>query len=158
MDELEVKQNRLAKARERLRELPQIGPGNPGAPDPETGEAWNRSNVLGHVAEMVPFWTGQVKSVLDGAAVTGRGESGYALRREAIDAGPAVDEAELRARIETALDDLTATLNGMQAADLKRPIHHHANKAEHDTDLGWLVEDMLVAHFEAHVRQLEELS
>jgi hypothetical protein len=158
MDELETKRERLAQARTRLRELPQIGPGDAGAPDPETGEAWNRSNVLGHVAEMMPFWTGQLKTVLGGAAETGRGESGYALRREGIDAGPSADEAELRARIETALDDLTATLDGMQAADLKRPIHHRAGTSERDVDLGWLLEDMLVAHFEAHVKQLEELS
>lgn len=158
MDKLETMRERLVRARTRLRELPQIGAGEAGAPDPETGEAWDRYNVLGHVAELLPFWTGQVRNVLNGATATGRGESGYASRREGIDAGSALGEADLRARIEIALEDLSATLAGMQAADLERPIRHRAASSERDVDLGWLVEDMLVGHFEAHVEQLAELS
>ncbi len=33
--------------------------------DPHTGEAWERGQVWGHIAEFVPFWTEQVGDVID---------------------------------------------------------------------------------------------
>jgi len=50
---------RASAARERLRAIPATGRGEYGAPDPETGERWNRGNVLGHLAEMVAACRGK---------------------------------------------------------------------------------------------------
>jgi hypothetical protein len=110
------------------------------------------------MSEMLYFWTAQVESVLGGAVETGRGEGGYERRRQGIDAGPEASEPELRARIDSGVDELEQILGRMEPGDLKRPIHHRTATGDRDADLGWLVEDMLVGHLEAHVTQLAELS
>ena len=86
-ERVEEYRRRLVAAREQLRAVPQIGPGSPGPADPETGEQWDRANVLGHVAEMLPYWTAQGRTVLAGADSFGRDEPGSWARREGIDGG-----------------------------------------------------------------------
>src|SRR5437870_3742108 len=71
--ELANLRQRLDAAYARLRETPATGPGVYGAPDPESGERWNAGNVLGHVAELLPFWVDQVRGVLAGRELIGRG-------------------------------------------------------------------------------------
>jgi hypothetical protein len=158
MDELTAIRHRLAAAHAALRALPELGAGQTGRPDPETGEAWNRLNVLGHLAEMLPFWTAQVRAVLAGARETGRGEAGYAQRRQGVDQGPEEGEGELRVRIEASVAELARELAEMRPEDLRRPILHRTAHGERQADLGWLIQEMLVGHLEAHVKQLTDLT
>ncbi|HEX6547928.1 MAG TPA: DinB family protein [Candidatus Dormibacteraeota bacterium] len=149
---------RLAAARERLRRIPATGPGEYGAPDPDTGERWNRGNVLGHVAEMLPFWTGQVQAAAAGAEVLGRGEAGYAERKDGIAKGTVVPEMELRAEIDVAAAALDAVLAGLAPEALGRRVTYRRASGDKELTLEAFLDHNLVGHFEQHLEQLDELS
>ncbi len=158
MNAVDQLRQRVLVARERLGRIPATGPGRLGAPDPETGERWHRGNVLGHVAEMVPFWTDQARAVIRGATSVGRGEPGYRRRREGIERGTWLGEAELRAEIERGLDELDSLLQEVRPEDLDRAIAFRRKDGEVRTDLGRFIDAYLVGHLEAHLDQLEELT
>lgn len=159
MNNVDVLRQRVRTARERLHRIPATGPGQLGAPDPETGERWHRGNVLGHVAEMVPFWAGQARAVMEGAGEVGRDAAGSARRREWIDRGGMTPEAELRAEVERGLDDLDALLVAMRAEDLERPVLYRTSAGtENRSTLGGFIDTLLVGHLESHLDQLESLT
>ena len=158
MSEIDSYRERVALAREALEAVPELGPGVLGPPDESTGERWDRTHVLGHLAEMLPFWTGQVRYVLAGADELGRGEPGYARRREGIDAGPQLGEEELRRRIRAGVQGLMALLDDLRDEDLDRRVRYRAQSGDREVELRFPVEELLVGHLEAHLRQLQELS
>jgi DinB superfamily len=158
MSDLASFRERLGLAREALAGAPLVGAGQAGPPDQKTGERWDRTNVLGHVAEMLPHWTSQVRAAIGGATEIGRGESGYAHRREGIDSGRSVEEAELRSRIDAGIDGLLRLLGEMGEDDLDRPVTYRTHDGEQRVDLRYVLEELLVGHTEAHVRQLQELT
>jgi hypothetical protein len=153
-DRVQEYRRRLVTAREQLRAVPQIGPGTPGPADPQTGERWDRANVLGHVAEMLPYWTGQGRAVLAGADSFGRDEPGTRARRDGIDGGAAQTEEVLRGRIDAGAEAVLELLDELRDDDLDRPARYH----DREVTLEHLVDDLLVGHLEAHVRQLTELT
>ena len=153
-DRVQEYRRRLVAAREQLRAVPQIGPGTPGPADPETGERWDRANVLGHVAEMLPYWTGQGRAVLAGADAFGRDEPGTRARRDGIDGGASQTEEVLRGRIDAGAEAVLELLDELTDADLDHPARYH----DRQVTLEHLVDDLLVGHLEAHVRQLTELT
>lgn len=148
---------RVERAQAQLRAVPATGPGVYGSPDPETGERWNAGNVLGHLAEMIPFWTAQARSVMEGAGEVGRGTAGYESRRGGIDSGQTLTEPDLRARIDSGLEALLALIDGLQPSDLQRQIVHRSKAAERSLTLRELIDELLVGHLEAHAKQLAEL-
>src|SRR5438874_6828886 len=148
---------RLGAAHERIRKAPETGPGIYGAPDPETGERWNAGNVLGHLAEMLPFWVDQVRGVLAGREELGRGVEGYERRRQGIDSGQTLTEAELRKRVAAGVDEARTLFDEMTPPDLQRGVTYRTRKDERSANLGELLDDLIVAHVEAHAKQLEEL-
>src|SRR5438093_13581707 len=105
-NELRELRERVVQARTRFDAIPEVGPGELGRPDPETGERWNRLHVMGHVAEMLPFWTVQIRRALGGAAGIGRGEDGHEERAAAIAPEPGSPEADLPARAGSGIDGL----------------------------------------------------
>ena len=144
---------RLQATRERLGRLPLSESHELGPADPKTGERWDRFNVLGHTAEMLAFWPGQVRKALETHARMGR-EPGSAARLEGIESGRLLGEAALRERITTALEGVLALLTDLRPEDLDRDIDTYGQgtiKVRH------AVEQYLVGHFESHVAQLEEL-
>jgi hypothetical protein len=158
MSELESYSRRLGAVRDALAAAPLLGPGEPGAPDESTGERWDRSNVLGHLAEMVPYWTSQVRAVIGGAGEVGRGEAGYARRRQGIDSGHVQTEAELRSEIDAGIEGLARLLSEMREEDLDRPVLYRSRDGERTIDLREVLEILLVGHLEEHLRQLQELT
>ena len=157
-DPVELLRRRVEVAGRQLHAIPATGPGVFGSPDPETGERWNAGNVLGHVAEMLEFWTGQARTILEGASEAGRGTAGYESRREGIDSGRELAEADLRARIESGIAELLALLEAITPADLERPIVYHARVGEQSLTLSQFLDQLLIGHLESHARQLQELS
>src|ERR1700687_4386328 len=71
-----------------------------GPTDPATGESWHRGNVLGHMNEMIDYWTVQLRSATGGSKEVGRDEEGYLKRRHGIDRGNAATEADLRVAVD----------------------------------------------------------
>jgi hypothetical protein len=158
MSELGSYRERLVAARDALAATPLLGPGEPGPLDEKTGERWDRTNVLGHVAEMLPYWTSQTRAVIGGSGEMGRGEAGYARRREGIDSGKVLSEAELRAQVEAGIDGLIKLLGEMRNEDLERPVVYRPKDGDRHETVGAMLDELMVAHLEAHIRQLKELT
>ena len=116
MGEIEELSRRVEAVRQGYAALPRTGWGEPGPRDEQTGEAWDRGHVLGHVAEMLPYWTGQVRAVLDGAEAMGRDELGAAQRRMGIDSSRQAGPGELLDRIDEGIDGLLALMGEMEDA------------------------------------------
>lgn len=151
--EVDEMRARLLSARERFRLLPVEQSHAVGPPDPETGERWDRHNVLGHMAEFLPFWSANLGHALEGGEL-GR-EPGSSGRREGIDSGESIAEEELRRRIEDGCDAVAAFLAGVADADLGRRLKRVSGER---MTLRKAIETYLVGHFEAHVEQLQELT
>ena len=158
MNRIDAFRRRVQSARERLHRIPATGPGELGAPDPATGERWHRGNVLGHVAEMVPFWADQAHAVLGGATMMGRDQPGTERRRHGIDQGAVMAENELRYQIEFGLDELDRLLDELQVDDLDRQVVYRTRSGDEDETLGGLLDRLLVGHLEGHLDQLESLT
>lgn len=158
MSTAEALRQRTQRAEARLRQIPATGRGEYGAPDPETGERWNRGNVLGHVAEMLVFWTDQARAAVSGQRALGRGEPGYAKRREGIERGDLVVEAALRASIENSLRDLDGLLSELGPEALEIPVVYRRKDGDRNLTLGDFIDQFLVGHLEEHLTQLESLT
>lgn len=159
MNRIDQLRQRLLAARTRLDRISATGPGELGAPDPQTGERWHRGNVLGHVAEMIPFWTAQARLAASGQRNLGRGEAGGRHRRAGIEEGAVLPEAELRARITAGLADLDRLVSGMAPEDLDRAVvYTRTDGSSREMTLGDFLDAMLVGHLEQHLDQLEELT
>lgn len=152
MDELETMRRRVAAVRERLAAMPAAGSDQQGPPDPKTGERWDRYNVLGHMAELLPYWVGELTAAMDGAPI-GRAP-GSAERQAGIDGGRAVGEAALRKQVDAGMHELALFLDRLSPQDLDRTITMR-NRGEQP--MRWAVENLLVAHVEEHCSQLTEL-
>ncbi len=150
--ELEDFRARVLAARDRLRSLPLGGALAAGPEDPQTGEAWDRLNVLGHMAEMLPFWATQLRRGLRGE-LYGRTEEGYRRRRAGIDARG--EERRLRLRVDRGCGRLLTLLDRLVEADLDRKLNSLPGRPAVVRDA---LEHQLVGHLEAHVEQLAQLS
>jgi hypothetical protein len=157
MSEIEGLRQRAETARREYAALPREGWGDPGPTDEQTGERWDRGNVLGHVAEMLPFWTLQVRAVLDGGVDMGRDRVGVAQRRVGIDSGREAGEDGLLGRVDEGMAGLQALLADMSDADLARPVRYHSGESLREADLRFAVEGLLIGHLEDHLGQLRSL-
>lgn len=157
MSDLESYRRRAREAGAALAALPLVGRGDLGPPDEKTGERWDRSNVFGHVAEMLPYWTVQVREVMGGATQIGRDEAGSLRRREGIDSGPAEPEEELRRDIERGVGGLETLLDEMREEDLERTALYVAQSGNREVQLREVLDMLLIGHLEAHIDQLKQL-
>ena len=151
--ELDDLAGRLKAARERLRGLPVSDSHDLGPPDPKSGERWNRFNVLGHTAEMLAFWPGQIRRALDTGAKMGR-EPGSAARLEGIESGRRLGEEALRERIDIATDGVLTLVADLRPEDLDREIDSYG---QGPITVRHALEHYLVGHLESHLAQLEQL-
>lgn len=157
MGELDGLRARVDAVRRQYGALDVVGWGEPGPVDAETGERWDRGNVLGHVAEMLPYWTAQVRAVLGGGVDVGRDEAGRAQRQAGIDDLRQEGEEALLRRIDDGLGDLLGVLADMRDADLDRRVVLHLGP-DREADLRSLLAMVLIGHAEDHLRQLESLT
>ncbi len=137
-----------------------------GIVEPGAGEdAWGAPEILAHLAEMLPYWLGQVELVLEGsvagAATTvgvasgepvpfGRVEAD-ALRIARVERDRSLPMRELFDRIQadvTRWDQRLATLGGGELAILGQ----HPRRG--DIPVDEIVERFAVGHFEEHVAQM----
>ena len=145
--------DRVVAARDRLRAAPISTSHELGPPDPKTGERWDRFNVLGHTAEMLPYWSGQLDKCLKSGGEFGRAP-GSAQRLEGIESGRLLGEPQLRERIETGAEALLGLIATLADADLDREVVHNTRGPMKLRDA---LETYLVGHFEEHCSQLAEL-
>ena len=153
MAELDDLVGRLEGARARLRGLPLSDSHDLGPPDPKTGERWDRFNLLGHTAEMLAFWPGQIRRALETGAKMGR-EPGSAARLEGIESGRLLGEKALRERIDSASEGVLVLLTNLLPENLDREIDTYGQGT---ITVRHALEYYLVGHLESHVTQLEQL-
>jgi hypothetical protein len=157
MVELDGYRSRVEAAREAWASMPRLGPGRLGPPDPDTGERWDRGHVMAHVAEMLPFWTEQIRAVVAGAPAIGRGDEGNARRREGIDGGHDQGEDELLRRIDGGLTGLSTFLGQLNETDLDRRARFLSEDGDREVEVRYALDRVLIGHVEGHLRQLQDL-
>lgn len=154
--------DRLDKAAEAMIELgPQLAAGEPWAaaaqvgPGPES--SWGPREVLAHVAEMLPFWMGEIELILDGG---GGGKAPEFGRTEADDLRIAIitrDRAfparELLGRVEAEAKRLARRLRSLDD-DAAASVGRHVTRG--DLPIRDIAERFIVSHIEGHVIQLRE--
>jgi hypothetical protein len=148
---------RVVTARESLARLPISRPRQAGPPDPATGESWHRGNVLGHMGEMLPYWTDQIRRAKAGSGKMGRDEAGAAERRDGIDRGDAASEAELKRAVDRGLEGVVKLLDKLSPDDLERHVVFHNREGEREARVGELLQTLVVGHVEDHLAQLASL-
>jgi hypothetical protein len=148
---------RLIAARASLARLPVSKDRDSGPVDPATGESWHRGNVLGHMSEMLTYWTDQIRRAKDGSGTVGRDQEGASQRRQGIDRGNAVAEAELKLAVDDEIGSVEALLGELSPGDLERTVVFHNREGDREARVGELLQMLIVGHLEEHIAQLASL-
>jgi DinB superfamily len=121
-------------------------------PDPDTGERWDRRQVLAHVAEMLPYWVEQVELVAAGDQATfGRARTDP-QRIAAIERDRREDPSRLLDRVDEGLGVVLALLDRLDDDTLARSGRH---RTLGEMTVAAIIDRFLVDHLEEHADQLE---
>jgi hypothetical protein len=121
-------------------------------PDPDSGERWDRGQVLAHVAEMLPYWARQAELIAAGRqAEFGRVKSDPD-RIAAIERDRREDPQRLLGRVDEGVAAVLALLDRLDAQALARTGHHQTLG---DMTVAEIVDRFAVAHLEEHADQLD---
>lgn len=154
--------DRMERASEAMVELgPAIAAGEPWpladvvGPGPES--SWGPREVLAHVAEMLPYWMGEIEVILDAGGGTeppgfGRLEADEA-RIAIIDRDRHFPARELLGRIEAEARRIARRFRALSDADADAPGRHVTRG---DLPVREIAERLMVGHLEGHVTQLRE--
>lgn len=145
---------RLRAAADRIRELGPAFDKLTGA-DPQTGEQWDRGQVLSHVAEMLPYWVGQAMHVVSqGGDETPFGRTKATPSRiERIESGRHDDVEALLGRMDAGVRDAVALVERLSDDELRLTGKHPTLGV---MTVAELIDEFIVDHIEQHVAQLEE--
>ncbi|HVD27200.1 MAG TPA: DinB family protein [Mycobacteriales bacterium] len=121
-------------------------------PDPDTGERWDRRQVLAHVAEMLPYWVEQVELVAAGDQVPFGRVTSNPERIAAIERDRREDPSRLLDRVDEGLGVVLALLDRLDDGALARSGRHQVLG---DMTVAAIVDRFLVDHLEEHADQLE---
>ena len=147
--------SRLLAAAERIRAtVPEVPDEARTSADPETGEQWDRGQVLAHVAEILPYWSEQAELVVErgGGVPFGRVKSNPE-RIAAIERDRRVDTAKLLERIDQGLREVLALLGRLDEEALARTGTHERIG---EMTVAAIIDRFVVEHLEEHAEQLEE--
>ena len=115
---------------------------------------WGPGEVLSHLAEMAPYWLGEIERVLAGAPEPvpfGRVATDP-VRIALVERDRSVPPRELYDRIDDALRRFGARWRTLSPADLARRGLHPTRG---EITVAAMPERFIVGHLEDHVRQLE---
>jgi DinB family protein len=160
--------DRLDAAAEALLELgPGLAAGEPWpladvyGPGPES--SWGPREVLAHVAEMLPYWMGEIELILDGGVSAGSGGAAEApefgrteeddLRVGIIGRDRGFPARELLGRVEVESKRLSRRFRALNDEDAAT-IGRHRTRGE--LSVRDVAERLIVSHVEGHVTQLRE--
>jgi hypothetical protein len=123
----------------------------------EPEASWGPPEVLAHVAEMLPYWLGEIERILDGPADEATPFGRIAddpIRIGIIGRDRAIPIRELLARVSADAHRVAARLRSLgHAQAARRGLHPRLG----EMDLPAIVERFLVTHAEEHLRQLREI-
>jgi hypothetical protein len=121
-------------------------------PDPDSGERWDRGQVLAHVAEMLPYWAQQAELIAAGEQLEfGRVKSDPG-RLAAIDRDRREDPERLLGRVDEGVAVVLALLDRLDDQALARTGRHQTLG---EMTVAELLDRFAVAHLEEHADQLE---
>ena len=124
----------------------------------EGEERWGPTEVLAHVAEMLPFWLGEMERVLDGGGTAddpvpfGRTAADQ-VRTLTIARDATLPPRELFDRIGAGVERYRRRLPELSADDLARVGRHPVRGV---LSVAEILERFVVTHIEEHAVQLEE--
>ena len=121
-------------------------------PDPDSGERWDRRQVLAHVAEMLPYWAQQAELVASGEQVAFGRVKSDPDRVAAIERDRRDDPERLLGRVDEGVGVVLALLDRLDDQALARTGHHQTLG---DLTVAAIVDRFLVAHLEEHADQLD---
>ena len=145
---------RLLAAADRIRAtVPDMPDDARTSADPETGEQWDRGQVLAHVAEILPYWCEQVELVVErgGGVPFGRVKTD-AGRIAAIERDRGLDTLELLRRMDQGVQGALALLSRLDEQALQRTGTHERIG---EMTAAAIIDRFLVDHLEEHAEQLE---
>jgi hypothetical protein len=154
--------DRLDAAAEAMIELgPELAAGEPWAmaeqvgPGPES--SWGPREVLAHVAEMLPFWLGEIELILDAVGGGEPQEFGRLeddpLRVAIISRDRGFPARELLGRVEAEAKRVARRFRALGEEDAAA-VGRHVTRG--DLTVGEIAERLIVGHLEGHVTQLRE--
>ncbi len=121
---------------------------------------WGPPEVLAHVAEMIPYWQGEMERILAGAG--GGSDDPVSFGRVATDANRlgilerdrSLPPTELYDRIDSALERFERRLTTLTATDLVRT-GRHPTRGEMTIEV--IADRFVVSHLADHAVQLEAI-
>jgi len=120
--------------------------------DPESGERWDRGQVLAHVAEMLPYWAQQAELVAAGGQTEFGRVSSDPDRIAAIERDRREDPERLLGRVDEGVAVVLALLDRLDDQALARTARHQTLG---EMTVAELVNRFAVAHLEEHADQLD---
>ena len=121
-------------------------------PDPDSGERWDRGQVLAHVAEMLPYWAQQAELVASGRQTEFGRVKSDPDRVRAIERDRREDPARLLGRVDEGVAVVLALVDRLDDQQLARVGHHQTLG---DMSVAEIVDRFAVAHLEEHADQLD---
>jgi hypothetical protein len=121
-------------------------------PDPDSGERWDRGQVLAHVAEMLPYWAQQAELIASGRQTEFGRVSSDPDRIAAIERDRREDPGRLLGRVDEGVAVVLALVDGLDDQALARTGRHQTLG---DMTVAEIVDRFAVAHLEEHADQLD---
>ncbi|MFI5225574.1 MAG: DinB family protein [Candidatus Limnocylindrales bacterium] len=119
----------------------------------EPEASWGPREVLTHVAEMLPYWRGEIERILDGHEPPFGRVADDPIRTLTIGRDRTLPIRELFARIDAGVHRYEPFLENLSADDLERAGIHPTRGRLTIADV---LETNVVGHLEGHVVQLRE--
>jgi hypothetical protein len=157
-DPAEQFRSRLSAVRDRLGTLATMPqPGGLTAPDQPSGEQWEWGQVWAHLAEFIPYWTGEMERVMSGSDATP-----VPFGRTKVDPGRVAAIERDRGRpVEDLWDRLRSQIAEFDQLLLTLPPGAWERRGGHPTlgvmDMPRIVNEFVVGHLEQHADQLDGL-
>ena len=121
-------------------------------PDPDSGERWDRGQVLAHVAEMLPYWAQQAELIASGREVEFGRVKGDPDRIGAIERDRREDPDRLLARVDEGVAVVLALLDRLDDQTLAATGRHQTLG---EMTVAEIIDRFAVAHLEEHADQLD---
>jgi len=148
---------RLNDVEKRLDALAAVTPAGLTEPDPGGTERWQAGQVWAHMAELVPYWHGEVESIIasyDGDPVPfGRTKEDPA-RLAGIELGRRAAVKLFQGRLHEGISELKRYLAARTSPEWNA-VGQHVTRGEMDVEA--VVGRFVVAHLEEHADQLDGL-
>jgi hypothetical protein len=121
-------------------------------PDPDSGERWDRGQVLAHVAEMLPYWAQQAELIASGRQGEFGRVKGDPDRIGAIERDRAEDPQRLLSRVDEGVAVVLAVLDRLDDRALAATGRHQTLG---EMTVAEIIDRFAVAHLEEHADQLD---